>query len=47
LEYHLSKENLSLRADLTEKELSLLKAAQQNFLIEQDTLALIDKRIDY
>jgi hypothetical protein len=44
---NLSKENLSLRADLTEKELSLLKAAQQNFLIEQDTLALIDKRIDY
>jgi hypothetical protein len=42
---NLIKTDLSLRADLTDEELALLKGAQQNFLIERETVALIDDRI--
>ena len=41
----LVKEDLSKRQDLTDEELALLKAAQQNFLLEEETIALIEARI--
>ena len=43
----LSREDLSLRTDLTNQELALLKAAQQNFLLEQESLIQINKRINF
>lgn len=41
----LVREDLSVRRDLTDEEIALLKAAQQNFLLEEETVALIEARI--
>jgi hypothetical protein len=43
----LTKVNLDLVENLTDEERALLKGAQQNFLIEQDTVALIEKRLSF
>ena len=41
----LVREDLSVRRDLTDEEIALLRAAQQNFLLEEETVALIEARI--
>ena len=42
----LVREDLSVRRDLTDEEIALLRAAQQNFLLEEETVALIEARIE-
>jgi len=41
----LVREDLSVRRDLTDEEIALLRAAQQNFLLEEETVSLIEARI--
>ena len=41
----LVREDLSVRRDLTDEEIALLRAAQQNFLLEEETVALFEARI--
>lgn len=42
----LAREDLNLRTDITEEERALLRAAQQNFYVEQEILDLAEKELE-